>query len=331
MEKIMRKIKIILAVVSLLLVVLCVASCDRNITDYDEDIYYTVTFNTAGGTEMGSIKVLAGTKLAMPVPPEKEGHIFTSWKNGTVVWDFDRNTVDSDITLSASWLDVRSVFEYSVDGDEVTITGFKGGVADVVTPSVIEGNPVTAIGDGAFEGLTHQSLRSIVIDESILSIGERAFANCTDVIITVKAKPKTLGKNAFFGCEKLERIELGEGLEVIPFEAFSGCKGLKEIVLSSTVTTISENAFEFCTALENMVVHTSLELVEDSAFADCGTFAVCYYGTPDEWASTEISDGNSGNDRLLSARLYIYSETEPDDSVEGDFWYFDKNGRIRVW
>lgn len=327
----MRKIKIILAVVSLLLVVFCIASCDKNDVENKEDVYYTVAFNTAGGTEMGSIRVLAGTKLATPENPTKEGYIFSNWKNGTVVWDFSRNTVNSDITLSASWIDVRSIFEYVVDGDEVTITGFRGGVADVETPSVIEGYPVTAIGEGAFEGLTYQSLRSIVIGESIVSIGDRAFANCTDIKITVKAKPQSIGRNAFFGCEKLERIELGSGLEVISFEAFSGCKGLKEVVLSDTVTTISENAFEFCTALENLVAHSSLSIVEDSAFADCAVFAVCYYGTPEEWAETEISDGNSGNALLRSARLYIYSEVEPDDSVEGNFWYFDKNGRIRVW
>ena len=331
MERFMRKIKIILAVISLLLVVFCIASCDKKDPSTKEDVYYTVTFNTTGGTEMGSIKVLSGTRLATPEPPTKEGYIFSNWKNGTVVWDFSRNTVNSDITLSASWIDVRSIFEYVVEGDEVTITGFRGGVAEVETPSVIEGYPVTAIGTSAFEGLTYQSLRSIVIGESIRHIGERAFASCTDVKIIVEAKPQSIGRNAFFGCEKLERIELGSGLEVISFEAFSGCKGLKEVVLSNTVTTIAENAFEFCTALENLVAHPSLSLVEDSAFADCAAFAVCYYGTPEEWAETEISDGNSGNTLLHSARLYIYSESKPEGSVEGNFWYFDKNGRIRVW
>ena len=327
----MRKIKIILAVVSLLLVVFCIASCDKKDTDIQEDVYYTVTFNTTGGTELGSIKVLAGTRLAAPETPTKEGYIFSNWKNGTVVWDFSRNVVNSDLTLSATWLDVRSIFEYVVEGGEVTITGFSGGVAEVETPSVIEGYPVTAIGTSAFEGLTSQSLRAIVIGESILHIGERAFANCTDVRITVAAKPESLGRNAFFGCERLERIELGEGLSEIPFEAFSGCKGLREVVLSNTVTTIAENAFEFCTALENLVAHSSLALVEDSAFADCADFAVCYYGTTEEWAATEISDGNSGNAMLRSARLYIYSAARPDSSAEGNFWYLDNNGRIRVW
>ena len=163
----MRKIRILGAVVLLLLLCVCFVSCKDTSGAGGEDVYYTVTFNTAGGTDMGSIKVLAGTKLAMPSTPEKEGYIFTSWKNGTTVWDFSRDTVNSNITLSASWLDVRSVFEYRVDGDFVTITGYKGGVSDAVTPSVIEGYPVKAIGDGAFEGLGTQSLSTIIITDNI--------------------------------------------------------------------------------------------------------------------------------------------------------------------
>ena len=77
----MRKIKFFCAVISILAICLCFASCDNGSSTVGEDVYYTVTFNTFGGTEMGSVRVLAGTKLAKPQNPEKEGYIFTDWKN----------------------------------------------------------------------------------------------------------------------------------------------------------------------------------------------------------------------------------------------------------
>ena len=325
----MRFIKIVSVALALICMLLCFAACNEE-PDVTEDVYYTVTFNTAGGTQIDSIKVLAGSKIGKPADPEKEGYIFSSWKNGTIPWDFASDTVDSDVTLNAVWLDVRNLFEYRVEDGEAIITGFKGGMTRVETPSVIDGIPVTAIGDYAFDGLNSEALVEITISENIKSIGEGAFANSPSVRIIVEAKPEHIGQKAFLGCEGLERIELGAGLTEVPFEAFSGCTRLREVILSDTVERISENAFELCSSLQNVVAHESLRTVEDSAFVDCDALrAVCYYGTAEEWAETEISDGNHGNDTLRAAKLYIYSETEP--ALEGDYWYFSKDGMIRVW
>ena len=325
----MRFIKIVSTALVLLAAMLCFASCNDT-PDAVEDVYYTVSFNTAGGTEMDSIRVLAGSKIGMPADPEKEGYIFSSWKNGTIPWDFDSDTVNSDITLNAVWLDVRNLFEYRVESGEVMLTGFKGGKVSVKTPAIIDGLPVVGIADHAFEGLGSGTLAEITITENIRYIGESAFANAESLIIHVEAKPEYIGPRAFLNCQNLERIELGNGSKEIPFEAFSGCTALREVILSDTVERIAENAFDSCSALDTVVAHESLKTVEDSAFVDCDALrAVCYYGTAEAWAATAISEGNHGNDRLISAKLYIYSESEP--TVDGDFWYFSNDGRIRVW
>ena len=329
MEKIMRFVKTVALALVLLSMLLCFAAC-KDTPDVAEDVYYTVTFNTAGGTQLESIRVLAGSKIAKPVDPEKEGYIFSSWKNGTIPWDFSADTVNSDVTLNAVWLDVRNIFEYRVENSRVIITGFCGGLVSVKTPSVIDGLPVVAIDAYAFDGYGAESLSEITITENIKSIGEGAFANSSSMIIHVLAKPEYIGQRAFLNCAGLERIELGAGFSEVPFEAFSGCTGLREVILSETVEKISENAFELCTSLETVVAHESLSVVEDSAFVDCDALrAVCYYGTAEAWESTEISEGNRGNESLITAKLYIYSETEPE--AVGDYWYFSKDGKIRVW
>ena len=37
----------------------------------------------------------------------------------------------------------------------------------------------------------------------------------------------------------------------------------------------------------------------------------------------------SSNNELTNATLYYYSANEPDD--EGNFWYYDKDGKITIW
>jgi len=63
-----------------------------------------------------------------------------------------------------------------------TITGYTGTAAKVVIPPQIQGQAVTAIGDGAF---MHKQLESVVIPDSVITIGDGAFYNnrLTSIII----------------------------------------------------------------------------------------------------------------------------------------------------
>ena len=70
-------------------------------------VSYTVTFNTDGGSEVAKQSVNRGDKVTKPENPKKEGYTFDKWftKSGetTSTWDFDKDTVISDITLYAKW------------------------------------------------------------------------------------------------------------------------------------------------------------------------------------------------------------------------------------
>ena len=64
-------------------------------------------------------------------------------------------------------------FEYTVTGDEATITGYTGSAKNIVIPSELGGKPVTAIADKAFYGYRTPN---IYIPKTIKAIGEDAFA-----------------------------------------------------------------------------------------------------------------------------------------------------------
>ena len=64
--------------------------------------YYTVTFNSNGGTYISTQTVQEHGKVSEPIPPTKEGYIFTGWYFNGVLYDFDEEVV-SDIILEAGW------------------------------------------------------------------------------------------------------------------------------------------------------------------------------------------------------------------------------------
>jgi hypothetical protein len=80
--------------------------------------------------------------------------------------------------LLATRVAVQAQFAYTTDNGTIRITGYTGTDADVVIPSTIDGLPVTSIETNA---LTHSSLTSVTIPNSVTSIGDSAFSYCSSL------------------------------------------------------------------------------------------------------------------------------------------------------
>jgi hypothetical protein len=92
-------------------------------------------------------------------------------------------------------------------------------------------NTVTAIGKNAFKGIT--GMTSIEIPDSVVSIGDNAFAFCFDVAgdLTIPNSVVTIGESAFFQCEGLDgTLTLGESVSYIGDMAFRKCSRISEAV-----------------------------------------------------------------------------------------------------
>lgn len=68
-----------------------------------EEVYYTVTFDTDGGSLIESIKVLEGTHITDIPNPTKENYLFNYGTLNGAMWDFASDVVEDNITLKASW------------------------------------------------------------------------------------------------------------------------------------------------------------------------------------------------------------------------------------
>ncbi len=330
----MKQIKMLFSFLLVFICIIAFAGCN---TDNTEAVgtpteYFTVKFVSGGESEIEDIKVMSGSKIAEPPTPKKEGYIFNGWKNGLEDWNFGYNSVTSDITLKASWIDARTIFEYSVENDSIKITKYKGNLENLEIPDVMAGYKIETIGDRAFSGITSEKLKSVTLGKNIVAIGEEAFSGCSGVAINIEGALKSVGAKAFFGCDGLKRIEFASGAEKIPYASFSGCTSLTDVVLSNTLSLIEENAFEECSSLQKVFAYSSLKKIEDSAFNGCDAIAaIFYYGTTENFAGIDIALGNGGNDTFANANLYLYSESEPADADNVKYWYFNESGETRIW
>lgn len=79
---------------------------DSNDESIKEEInYYTVTFDSNGGTNIDSVVVKENDVIIEPSSPEKEGYTFEYWELDGKQYDFNTK-VTSEITLIAKWQEI---------------------------------------------------------------------------------------------------------------------------------------------------------------------------------------------------------------------------------
>ena len=109
----MRKIKfgrlIFAVIVGLAMALAVLTACDR--TPGAETVYYTVTFDSRGGSEVPSQRIEKGKTAQKPADPAREGYTFDGWFDGETEYDFTK-AVEKNFTLSAKWTEVPAVSVY---------------------------------------------------------------------------------------------------------------------------------------------------------------------------------------------------------------------------
>ena len=82
-------------------------------------------------------------------------------------------------------------------------------------------------------------------------------------------KIKSIGKEAFYGCVYLLRVDFGPDLETIGAYAFTSAASITSVTLPDKVTSIGEYAFTSCRALTEVTIGKGVRSFGAFAFADC--------------------------------------------------------------
>ena len=222
----------------------------------------------------------------------------------------------SMVSVSASNSDIEWISEdgktyhirYINNNTEVMITSFSNSIPkNYEIPSVINGKPVTAIGDEVFKG---RISADFILPDTIKYIGEYAFGHCKSKTINIPASVEYISPLAFACSTTLQKFTVDEnnpvykavdgvlyskdgstlvmfpdakpldnnvsytiddGVKYIYDYAFAFNSKLKNITFPDTLKIIGTGAFRG-SILEKASFPEGLEYISDDAFAVCDYF-----------------------------------------------------------
>ena len=153
--------------------------------------------------------------------------------------------------------------------------GFGRNLRELIIP-----DSITTIEEGAFENCT--SLKSITIPSGITKIEKSLFKGCTSLctINIAENNPSYCSVNGVvFDKDKTKLVIYPQGLQgayeipdsvtTIEEGAFSGCSKLSDITIPNSIKSIEKFSFANCDALSSIIIPNSVTTIEEGTFENC--------------------------------------------------------------
>ena len=192
-----------------------------------------------------------------------------------------KNEITRDATEPTETAPGYSGDRYCPDCDTVLEKGYTYWIEDNLTWKLYEDGTLNISGTGAMKNYTDYSsnqspvfdndtIKSVVIEDGVTSIGNSAFWSCGGLIsVTIPDSVTSIGNFAFSGCVGLTNITIPNSVTCIGMKAFGGCSGLTSITIPNSVTSMGEGAFEFCSSLTSILLPDGITSIEVGAFGNC--------------------------------------------------------------
>ena len=136
--------------------------------------------------------------------------------------------------------------------------------------TIVIPNSVTSIGTNAFSFCS--GLKTVTIPNSVTSIGTNAFSFCSGLkTVTIPNSVTDIGDEAFYYCTGLTEVTIPNSVTSIGSGTFEDCSGLKTVTIPNSVTDIGDEAFYYCTGLKTVTIGNSVKSIGDKAFYHCSS------------------------------------------------------------
>ncbi len=175
-------------------------------------------------------------------------------------------------------------------------------------------------------------IKTITIPNSIISIEEGAFANCSSLkqvnykgtisnwactyFANEEANPLSNGKAKLYIKGAVQETIVLKEIDEIENYAFYNCNFIKRVTILNSVTSIGEGAFFGCTKLQSVTfgANSKLENIGWDAFCGCSSLKrVNYNGTISKWASIDFD--NKEANPLAMKKLYIDGKLFQEENI----------------
>jgi len=182
-------------------------------------------------------------------------------------------------------LNVHAQLTYTTNDGAITITEYTGPGGVVTIPGMIDGLPVTRIGENAFYNAS--SLTGVTIPGSVTNIGDYAFYGCANLAgISIPNSVTSIGNYQFRGCTNLASITIPNGATSIGYSAFAFCASLSKVTIPSGVTSLGSQAFTYCTSLTGVCFQGNAPSLASFVFEGDNLATVYYLRGTTGWLAT---------------------------------------------
>lgn len=134
------------------------------------------------------------------------------------------------------------------------------------------GEEVETLATSCCDGMSE--LTSIVIPNSVTSIGYRAFTGCSKLAsVTIGNSVTSIGDEVFWNCTALTSIEIPNSVTSIGSWVFKGCSALSTVTMGSSIASLGEQVFY---NLESLAKVTCKAVVPPTLGNECFKYASRY-------------------------------------------------------
>lgn len=240
-------------------------------TPVNENGHYRIEWEVSGeAVDSGYVELKEGIgRLCNVTVKSVPVDLITFNIKAKMIREWDNNNflnVTKDIHLL-----IPGVIMTATSNPEVfTICRYNGWAANESFMTEIEAASVGTIGT-AFKNSRMKSFGEFQYFTGITEIPKDAFNYCTLLeSILLPDTVKSIGSSAFFNCLKLKEIVIPEGVTTIGSSAFALCSVLEKANIPVLVTAITNNLFQECKKLSNINFPANLESIGSSAFSNTG-------------------------------------------------------------
>lgn len=116
----------------------------------------------------------------------------------------------------------------------------------------------------------YKDISSVTIPDSVNTLDDSAFANCTKLTsVTIPSNVLYLKNGVFKGCTALTSVDIPDSVTDMGVWTFWDCTALTSVTIPDSVTKIGQYTFNGCIALAHVDIPDSVTEIETNAFKNC--------------------------------------------------------------